>query len=65
LSHAVPPAPPPTATTDTDVSPDGTTNVYVPAVVYDVELGAIYAISLLALLAAPVPCEFVAVTVNV
>jgi hypothetical protein len=39
--------------------------LYVPADVYDVEAGVIYVMALLTALLAPVPAEFVAVTVNV
>jgi hypothetical protein len=60
------PPPPPIATTDTDVTPVVGIKLYVPEVMYDVELGGATGVTLLlALLAAPVPAEFVAVTVNV
>jgi hypothetical protein len=39
--------------------------LYVPADVYDEEPGVIYVMALLTALLAPVPAEFVAVTVNV
>ena len=58
--------PPPTATTETDVTPAGATQVYEPTVVYDCDPGgAGVVIELLVALADPVPTEFVAVTVNV
>jgi hypothetical protein len=59
------PPPPPTATTDTDVTPVVGIKLYVPEDVYDVDAGAIYVTPLLTALFAPVPAEFVAVTVNV
>jgi len=61
-----PPAPPPTATTDTDVTPAVGIKLYEPDVVYTFDPGGAAGVTLLlAILAAPVPAEFVAVTVNV
>jgi hypothetical protein len=61
-----PPPPPPTATTETLVTPAGATQENVPE---DVNaccpVTAVVVIELLAALAALVPAEFVAVTVNV
>jgi hypothetical protein len=62
----LPAPPPPTATTLILVTPQVGIKLYVPAVVYDVELGVTTGVTLLlAELAALVPAEFVAVTVNV
>jgi hypothetical protein len=61
----LPPPPPPIATAATDVTPLGTTNVYVPGDVYVAHVTAKVVIELLAALAALVPTALVAVTVNV
>jgi hypothetical protein len=60
-----PPPPPPTTTADTDVTPDGTTKVYVPTVANNSEPEFGVVMLLLAALAALVPIALVAVTVNV
>jgi hypothetical protein len=58
--------PPPTATAEIEVTPAGTTKVYEPGDVYAIcPVTALVVMLLLAALAAPVPTELVAVTVNV
>jgi hypothetical protein len=61
-----PAAPPPTANAEIEVTPAGTIKVYEPGVVYSTcPVTAFVVMLLLAALAAPVPTELVAVTVNV